>query len=220
MRLRAHPAELRPGESLAVEVKVTNEGDVAGEETAFLFVRDPVASIARPLLELRGVAKLALDRGPRGTVRFELSTNDLGFLGPTFARLEPGTFEIHVGPSAAATGLLKTTVRLVPDGTTVNARPSSHRARLTEAQHDDLGRSTRLSAAAIPPVLSPSIPAPGACATSRSGNVARSPFRMFTASSRPSAAHAPSMSADASASGPSRAICRRFVSAAARCLGW
>ena len=125
--LRAHPAELRLGELLAVEVEVTNEGDVAGEATAFLFVRDPVASVARPLLELRGVAKIVLDRGARSTVRFELTTDDLQFLGPDLAaRLELGTFEIHVGPSAAATDLLKTTVRLVPDGSTVNARPSSH----------------------------------------------------------------------------------------------
>ena len=112
---------------LAVEVEVTNEGDVAGEATAFLFVHDPVASVARPLLELRGVAKIVLDRGARSTVRFELTTDDLQFLGPDLAaRLELGTFEIHVGPSAAATDLLKTTVRLVPDGSTVDARPSSH----------------------------------------------------------------------------------------------
>ena len=59
--LRAHPEELRPGETIAVEVEVANEGAVAGEETVFLFLRDPVASIARPLLELKGVAKIALE---------------------------------------------------------------------------------------------------------------------------------------------------------------
>ena len=61
--LRAAPAELRPGETITVEVEVANEGAVAGEETVFLFLRDPVASVARPLLELKGVAKIALERG-------------------------------------------------------------------------------------------------------------------------------------------------------------
>jgi beta-glucosidase len=115
--LRARPKELRPGEAITVEVEVTNEGALAGEETVFLFLRDPVASIARPLLELKGVAKIALEPGARGTVRFELSTEDLTFFGPDLSpRLEPGAFEIHVGPSAARDALLKTTVRLVADG--------------------------------------------------------------------------------------------------------
>jgi beta-glucosidase len=120
--LRAGPAELRPGEAITVEVEVANEGAVAGEETMFLFLRDPVASIARPLLELKGVAKIVLEPGACGTVRFELSTEDLAFLGPDLSPcLEPGVFEIHVGPSAAEDALLKTTVRLVADGSAVDA---------------------------------------------------------------------------------------------------
>ena len=39
--LRARPDELRPGEAITVEVEVANEGAVAGEETIFLFLRDP-----------------------------------------------------------------------------------------------------------------------------------------------------------------------------------
>jgi beta-glucosidase len=112
--LRADPATVRPGATITIEVEVANEGAVAGEETVFLFLRDPVASLARPLLELRGVAKIALDPGTHGTVRFTLGTDDLAFVGPDLApRLEPGAFEIHVGPSAARRGLLGTTIELV-----------------------------------------------------------------------------------------------------------
>ena len=114
--LRADPRTLRPGATITVEVEVANEGDLAGEETVFLFIRDPVASLARPLLELRGVAKIALDPGAHGTVRFTLGTDDLAFVGLDLApRLEAGTFEIHVGPSAARQGLLGTTIELVED---------------------------------------------------------------------------------------------------------
>ena len=114
--LRADPPTLRPGATITVEVEVANEGEVPGEETVFLFIRDPVATLARPLLELRGVAKIALDPGTHGTVRFTLRTEDLAFVGLDLApRLEAGAFEIHVGPSAARQGLLKTTIELVAD---------------------------------------------------------------------------------------------------------
>jgi beta-glucosidase len=124
--LRAYPEEVRPAETIVVEVEVANEGAVAGEETVFLFLRDPVASIGRPLLELKGVAKIALEPGAGGTARLTLSADDLAFLGPDLVpRLEPGVFEIHVGPSAARRSLLKTTVRLVAGGRSVDApRPS------------------------------------------------------------------------------------------------
>jgi beta-glucosidase len=115
--LRAQPDRLQPGEAVTVEVEVANEGAVAGEETVFLFLRDPVASIARPLLELKSVAKIALEPGARGTVRFQLATTDFAFLGPDLSPcLEAGAFEIHVGPSATASSLLKATLHLVADG--------------------------------------------------------------------------------------------------------
>ena len=124
--LSVQPAEPKPDDRIVVEVEVTNEGSVAGEETVFLFVRDPVASIARPLLELRGITKIALDQGARGAVRFELFARDLQFLGPDLSMcLDPGTFEIHVGPTAATDSLLKTSVRLRAEGSESGARLES-----------------------------------------------------------------------------------------------
>jgi beta-glucosidase len=112
--LRASPAELRVGNSLTVEVDVTNEGKVAGEETVLLFVRDPVASVSRPVLELKGMAKAALAPGERRTVRLTLECSAFAILDERLApRLEPGALEIYVGPTARADALLKTTVKIV-----------------------------------------------------------------------------------------------------------
>jgi beta-glucosidase len=112
--LRTAPAELRAGENLAVDVDVTNEGAVSGTETVLLFIRDPVASISRPVLELKGMAKAELKPGERRTVRFTLSAAALAFPGPDLApRLEPGKIEIFVGPAARVDALLKTTIRVV-----------------------------------------------------------------------------------------------------------
>jgi beta-glucosidase len=105
--------ELRSGERLTVEVEVENQGPIAGEETVLLFVRDPVASQARPVLELKGFTRIALAAGARETVRLTLAAEDLAFLGPDLEpRLEPGAIEILVGPAADRRRLLETRVEL------------------------------------------------------------------------------------------------------------
>lgn len=114
--LRVDRTELRPGETVSIEVDVVNEGDVAGEETVLLFVRDLVASVSRPVLELKGMAKIALAAGTRGTVRMMLTTDALAFLGNDLKpRLEPGLFELFVGPTASSDRQLKICVSLLPD---------------------------------------------------------------------------------------------------------
>jgi beta-glucosidase len=110
--LRVSQEVLWPGEELAVEASVYNEGPAAGEETVFLFVRDLVASVARPLLELKGVAKIALEPGKSGTIRFLLGASAFSFPGHGFEPvLEPGEFRISVGQSADPRRLLSITVR-------------------------------------------------------------------------------------------------------------
>ncbi|MGH6928829.1 MAG: glycoside hydrolase family 3 C-terminal domain-containing protein, partial [Dongiaceae bacterium] len=113
--LRVDRAELRPGETVSVELDVANEGGVAGEETILLFVRDPVASVSRPVLELKGMTKIRLEAGRRGTARMTLTTDALAFLGHDLKpRLEPGVFELFVGPAAGADRLLKICISLLP----------------------------------------------------------------------------------------------------------
>ncbi len=112
--LRASPAKLSAGGTFAVEVDIANAGKAAGEETVLLFVRDPVASLSRPLLELKGMAKAFLQPGETRTVRLTLGCEELAFLDAALApRLESGTIEIFVGPSAHPETLLKTAITLV-----------------------------------------------------------------------------------------------------------
>jgi beta-glucosidase len=111
-RVVATPGEISVDGSVTVEAEIANEGDVAGEETVFLFLRDPVASVARPLLELKGFAKAALAAGARTTVKFSLHAADFAFLDRELEpRVEPGEFEVLVGPSADRTKLATTTIR-------------------------------------------------------------------------------------------------------------
>ncbi len=111
--LRVVPQSVAEGDSLAVQVDVHNEGSRAAEETVFLFAHDRLASVARPLLELHGVAKISLGPGETGTVTLTLAASELRFLGrdlqPVF---EPGEVEILVGPCADRTRLLSQRIEL------------------------------------------------------------------------------------------------------------
>ena len=76
-------------------------GPREAEETVFLFTHDKFASVARPLLELKGFAKISLRAGETGTVTIRVPASDLRFLGPDLKPVfEAGEVEILVGPSA------------------------------------------------------------------------------------------------------------------------
>ena len=111
--LRVTPTDAEDIDTLQIHVDVRNEGARAAQETVFLFTHDKVASVARPMLELKGFAKISLRPGEAGTIRLSLRAEELRFLGrdlePVF---EPGEVEILVGPCADRSRLLSATVRL------------------------------------------------------------------------------------------------------------
>jgi beta-glucosidase len=100
-------------DTIEARVDITNDGAHPAEETVFLFTHDKVATVTRPLLELRGVGKATVRPGETKTVRISLAAADLRFLGrdltPVF---EPGEVEVLVGPCADRSQLLMQTIRL------------------------------------------------------------------------------------------------------------
>ena len=111
--LRVPQEAVSEHDSVVIHVDLVNEGRLAAEETVFLFSHDKLASVSRPLLELKGFGKITLAPGERGTVTLLLAVAELGFLGlnlaPTF---EPGEVEILVGPCADRQRLLVATMTL------------------------------------------------------------------------------------------------------------
>jgi beta-glucosidase len=111
--LRVTPEGVEDIDTMQIRVDVRNEGTREAQETVFLFTHDKVASVARPLLELKGYAKITLRPGEAGTVTLSLPATELRFLGldlePVF---EPGEVEILVGPCADRSQLLATTIHL------------------------------------------------------------------------------------------------------------
>ncbi len=113
--LSVTPVEFGPGDMVTIEVDVENIGQTFGEETILVFAHDPVASVARPVLELKAMAKAHLDAGQKARIRMTLKADELAFLDQDLKPvLEPGALHIEVGTKADRLSLLSTEVRVKP----------------------------------------------------------------------------------------------------------
>ncbi len=89
-------------EAIQVTVSVKNTGKVAGEEVVQLYIRDKVASIVRPVKELKGFQKIKINPGESKTVSFVLTSAELGFYDEKGVfKTEPGDFDIMVGTNSS-----------------------------------------------------------------------------------------------------------------------
>ena len=90
------------GDEVVVRVDVTNTGPRVGEEVVQLYVRDEEATVARPVIELRGFRRVRLEPGECRTVAFRLSTEQLAYTGADYRRVvEPGLVRVFAGRSSA-----------------------------------------------------------------------------------------------------------------------
>ncbi|SEK06124.1 MULTISPECIES: glycoside hydrolase family 3 N-terminal domain-containing protein [unclassified Variovorax] len=111
--LQVEPRRVSEQDTLKISVGLRNVGAREAEETVFLFVRGKLGRVTRPLLELKGYAKLRLMPGEAGEVNLQLPVAELRYLGPDLQPLfEAGEVEILVGPSAEPSGLLGQTIEL------------------------------------------------------------------------------------------------------------
>jgi len=94
---------MKQGDKVTVSFTLTNTGNRAGEEVAQLYIRDPVASVVRPLMELKSFQKLKLAPGESRKLSFEVHRDTLAFHNTRLAWVaEPGEFELMVGTAADA----------------------------------------------------------------------------------------------------------------------
>jgi beta-glucosidase len=84
--------------TLKARITITNTGKYAGEETVQLYLGDPVASIARPVKELKQFQKVFLQPGESKEVSFTIIPEDLMFYNSNLVwDWEPGTFLVYIG---------------------------------------------------------------------------------------------------------------------------
>src|SRR5438270_7023079 len=86
--------------------RITNRGARAAEEVVQLYIHDRVASLTRPVRQLKAFRKLALAPAQSEVVRFTVRPSDLSFIGrENKPVVEPGTFDVWIAPSADSTGV-------------------------------------------------------------------------------------------------------------------
>ncbi len=96
--LHLNKTTITPSDTLVVSVTVENTGEVSGEEIVQLYIRDMVASVTRPVKELKGFKKIALNPGDSKVVEFKITAKDLKFYDINMNYLaEPGDFKVFVG---------------------------------------------------------------------------------------------------------------------------
>ncbi len=99
--MRVDKDEVALGDEVTVSIDLANTGEREAEEVVQLYSRDLVASITRPVKELKSYRRERLRPGERRVVRFTLSTDDLAFFGRDGRRtVEPGEFHFWIGGSS------------------------------------------------------------------------------------------------------------------------
>ncbi|MCV9387415.1 glycoside hydrolase family 3 N-terminal domain-containing protein [Reichenbachiella ulvae] len=92
-------SKISKSEKIIARIKVTNTGDGDGKETLLWYVSDPVATISRPIKEIKYFQKKLIAKGESEIYEFEIDPmRDLSYFDKTGERhLEPGEFILRVG---------------------------------------------------------------------------------------------------------------------------
>jgi beta-glucosidase len=99
--LRLSATRMAPDGKITLQFTLTNSGTVAGAEVVQFYLRDPVASVVRPVKELKGFQRIVLKPGERRTVSFTIDRDTLSFFDRKLAwGAEPGKFELMVGSAS------------------------------------------------------------------------------------------------------------------------
>jgi len=92
---------IKPSEKLTATVTISNTGKYDGEETAQLYLHDVVASVTRPVKELKGFQKIFLKAGESKTISFTIGAADLKFYNTNMKYAsEPGKFKLFIGTNS------------------------------------------------------------------------------------------------------------------------
>jgi beta-glucosidase len=102
--LRVEPATIAPDGTATVSVDVQNTGTRAGDDVAQFYIHQRVASVTQPVMKLRGFERVTLKPGEKITVTFMVKPDTLSMLNAEMQPVvEPGTFDIMVGPGSDQT---------------------------------------------------------------------------------------------------------------------
>lgn len=98
--LRLSSMSMSASGSINVSASVTNSGEMDAVEIVQFYIRDRVGSITRPVKELKGYKRIAIAQGKAVRVEFELTAKELAFFNGQENVIEPGEFDVWIGPNS------------------------------------------------------------------------------------------------------------------------
>lgn len=99
--LQLNKTQYSEHDTIIAKVNVKNTGSKAGSEVVQLYVKDLLASVSRPVIELKGFQKAELQPGESKTVTIKVPVKELHFLDEKMNwKIEKGTYRIMVGNSS------------------------------------------------------------------------------------------------------------------------
>lgn len=100
--LKISPRKIAPNDTVVVQLKVTNTGDMAGDEIVQLYVQDVEASVEREVKALKGFQRVSLAPGESKMVSFKLAKSALAFYDVNLRKwkAEPGKYNVLLGSSS------------------------------------------------------------------------------------------------------------------------
>lgn len=109
--LRLSSATMGENDTVQAIVDVTNTGKVAGDEIVQLYIHDDIASVTRPVKELKGLARVHIEPGQTVSVSIPIDRKSLEFYNSNLELVtEKGTFTVMVGPSSLDTSSVTLTL--------------------------------------------------------------------------------------------------------------
>jgi beta-glucosidase len=95
------PEKISPDGEVTVEVDVKNTGKTAGDEVVQLYINDIIATIPRPVKELKAFKRISLQPDETKTVEMQVKAESLSFYNLDMKRIvEPGMFKVMIGSSS------------------------------------------------------------------------------------------------------------------------
>ena len=106
--LSLNKQQIKSGENIEISVTVKNTGQRAGKEAVLVYLNDVIASVTRPVKQLKAFEKVELNPGQEQVLHFTLTPHDMSFIGLSMQRIiEPGEFKVMVGDESVVFNLTK-----------------------------------------------------------------------------------------------------------------
>ena len=92
------------GDTTEVSVDVSNTGSVAGDAVAQIYIHQRYGSASRPVRQLKGFERIALQPGETKTIKFPLGKDELKYWNPQTKQwiVEPSDFDVWAGEDSTA----------------------------------------------------------------------------------------------------------------------